>query len=139
MLGKGVRISPKSVASWFLNNIDRDSGEAITHLKLQKLLYYTEAWYLANFDRPLFEENFRAWAHGPVCRSDKYKAKGWDALPSECRFTKVPQDIEEFLKAVNSEYGQFSAKKLENFHNEDPWQLTRGNLPHEALTSQWTN
>ena len=35
--------------------------------KLQKLCYYSQAWELAWTEAPLFEEDFQAWANGPVC------------------------------------------------------------------------
>jgi uncharacterized phage-associated protein len=41
----------------------------ITNLKLQKLLYYTQAWYLAFTGQPLFSESIEAWVHGPFPRS----------------------------------------------------------------------
>ena len=37
---------PKRIARWFINHADRDAGEAITPLKLQKLIYYAQAWAL---------------------------------------------------------------------------------------------
>lgn len=35
--------------------------------KLQKLCYYSQAWHLAWTGNPIFEEDFEAWANGPVC------------------------------------------------------------------------
>ncbi len=134
MMGQRKYADPAAVAAWFINNVDRDAGEAITHLKLQKLLYYAEAWHLANFDRPLFKEDFEAWAHGPVCRKvyDKYRSHSWEAL-DPVRPMPVSDSLVDFLTAVYDEYGQFSAKKLEKMsHEEDPWKKTRGNLPAEA-------
>ncbi len=43
--------SIKHVATWIINHVDRECGDSITHLKLQKLLYYSEAWFLANYER----------------------------------------------------------------------------------------
>lgn len=134
MLNRGKYANPNAVAAWVINYVDRDAGESITHLKLQKLLYYFEAWYLANFDRPLFKENFEAWAHGPVCREvyAKYKGNSWDAL-GPVKAMPIPDELNDFLIAVYNEYGQFSAKKLETMsHEEDPWKKTRGSLPIEA-------
>lgn len=37
-------------------------------MKLQKLCYYAQAWSLVWDDKPLFGEEFEAWANGPVCR-----------------------------------------------------------------------
>lgn len=39
----------------------------ITTMKLQKLVYYCQAWSLVWDEVPLFEEDFQAWANGPVC------------------------------------------------------------------------
>lgn len=38
----------------------------ITNVKLQKLNYFAQAWSLAVRDKPLFDEDFRAWRFGPV-------------------------------------------------------------------------
>ena len=128
----------KRVARWFINHADRDSGEAITPLKLQKLIYYAQAWALANFDRPLFEEEFEAWAHGPALRSiyGKYKKYGWEALPMEKGPLPSPE-ANGFLQAVLDEYGQYGAKKLERMtHEESPWLEARGDLPPEAASTR---
>jgi uncharacterized phage-associated protein len=122
------------VATHLLNLVDRDSGEAITHLKLQKLVYYCQAWYLANFDTPLFEEDFQAWAHGPVARSvyDRFKGNQWAALEASGK-SRLPSEYHDFVAAVYDEYGQFGAKKLEKMtHEEAPWRDVRGSLPPEA-------
>ncbi len=34
--------------------------------KLQKLVYYSQAWHLVWDEEPLFEERIKAWANGPV-------------------------------------------------------------------------
>lgn len=134
MLAKGVYVSPRLVATWFINEADRDSGEAVTHLKLQKLVYYAEAWFLANFDRTLINDDLQAWAHGPVSPAiyAKYRDKGWESLPPE-RSRALPEGLPEFLGEIQRQYGQFSAKRLEALtHKEDPWRLARGDLPPEA-------
>jgi uncharacterized phage-associated protein len=130
-------IGAKTVARWFVNHADRAAGEAITQLKLQKLVYYADAWFLANFDKSLIKEDFEAWAHGPVVPSlyAKYRNHGWDALPPETGI-KVPEDLEGYLEAVFEEYGQYGAKKLETMtHSEAPWLEARGDLPPEAASN----
>lgn len=134
MLEKGQVLAPTTIATWFINRADRAAGEAITHLKVQKLVYYADAWYLANFDRPLVKEEFEAWAHGPVARAvfQKYRDNGYEALPPE-RARTVPAEVVSFLEAIHKEYGKFGAKTLERMtHKEDPWKVTRGDLPPEA-------
>jgi uncharacterized phage-associated protein len=124
----------KNVARWFVNRADRSAGEAITKLKVQKLVYYSESWHLAYFDRPLIPENFQAWAHGPVVRAlyDKYRGSSWDALPVE-KGAMPDISTQELLESIYEAYGQFSAKKLEAMsHSELPWIEARNGLPPEA-------
>ena len=49
-----------------LVNFSHEHGSPVSNLKLQKLLYYAQAWHLAFFGAPLFDEDFEAWVHGPV-------------------------------------------------------------------------
>jgi uncharacterized phage-associated protein len=41
-----------------------DKGDCLTNKKLQKLVYYVQAWSLAHFDDPIFQEEPQAWRHG---------------------------------------------------------------------------
>jgi len=128
------RVTAKTIAGWFINATDRESGEVMTHLKLQKLVYYAQAWYLANFDRPLFAEDMQAWTHGPVTPTvyEKYRHAGFEALPPQPT-VRLSNDLDVFLKAIYAEYGKYTAKHLEKMtHDEDPWQITRQGLPLEA-------
>lgn len=40
----------------------------MTTMKLQKLVYYCQAWSLVWDGKPIFEEKIQAWASGPVVR-----------------------------------------------------------------------
>lgn len=133
-----LRYTPKIIADWFLNAVDRDSGDVVTHLKLQKLVYYAQAWALALLDRPLFDEDFRAWTHGPVLLSlwDEFKRYGWAALPPAENAPDIDGEVESLLRDVYRAYGEHSAKALEDLtHGEEPWMRARGTLPLEAKSS----
>jgi len=130
-----MNCSPCEIADWFLCSIDREAGESVTHLKLQKLVYYAQAWSITLFDNPLFDEDFKAWTHGPVLYSlfDKYRDRGWDSLPIPDSCPELTEDTENLLQNVLNVYGKYSAKYLENLtHQECPWAEARGNLPPEA-------
>lgn len=136
MLDVGIKVPAKRVGRWFVNHADRASGEAITPLKLQKLIYYADAWFLANFDRPLISEDFQAWAHGPAIPEvyAKYRDLGWEAIPPETG-AMPPEAVNPFLRKVFEEYSQFSAKKLERMtHEEPPWVDARKGLTSEAAS-----
>lgn len=128
------------IAKWLLGAIDRDSGDSITHLKLQKLIYYAQAWSLALPERarPLFDEDLQAWAHGPVAESvfHEYKQAGWAALGAPEDVPDIAEDDEEHLREILAVFGEFSAKHLERMtHSEDPWLHARGDLPPEARSN----
>lgn len=128
------------IANWFLGAIDRDAGDAITHLKLQKLVYYAQAWSLALPKRgyPLFDEEIQAWAHGPVAESvfHEHKGNAWEALAVPERAPEIAQDDAEHLQEILSVFGEYSAKQLERMtHNEAPWLAARGDLPPEARSN----
>jgi uncharacterized phage-associated protein len=128
---------PKEMAKWFINRVDRDAGEALTHLKLQKLLYFAQAYYLANYDEPLFAEDMQAWTHGPVVPSvwHEYKKYSWESIPPG-ETANVADDIIPYLEAIYTHFGKFDAKELERItHAHDPWRLTRGyRRPEEACS-----
>lgn len=79
----GMADTAEQVANWFLahnayQSKDDEYIDPITHLKLQKLLYYAQGTHLAISGVPLFDENILAWEHGSVVREvyDKYHEKG---------------------------------------------------------------
>src|SRR5579859_7601944 len=50
-------------------------GDSLSNQKLNRLLYYAQAWYLAIYDDELFTDSIEAWECGPVVRS-VYQAFG---------------------------------------------------------------
>jgi uncharacterized phage-associated protein len=127
--------TPGQIADWFLGAFDRSAGDVITPLKLQKLVYYAQAWSLALRGRPLFDEDFQAWMHGPVLCSlrKRFVGRGWEALGRPEEMPALDEETESLLRDVLSTYGEHSARALEALtHNEEPWIRARGSLPPEA-------
>lgn len=126
------------IANWFRNAVDRGAGDTITHLKLQKLVYYAQAWSLALLGRPLFHEDVQAWTHGPVAPSlwHHLKDHGWDALPAAAEAPELDPETEVLLWDVMGTYGEHSARSLEDLtHSEEPWIRARGGVPIEARSA----
>ena len=137
--------SPKltgiEVAPYVLSKIGR-----MSHLKLQKLLYYIDAWHLAFFEEPLFSEPFEAWLHGPVLRSVWNEYKGTsilndDILPQDGydpgKFEeKMTPDQVEMISDVLAEYGDKNPYHLECLtHSEKPWLEARQGVPDGEASS----
>jgi uncharacterized phage-associated protein len=132
------KYTASDVAKWFVASLDREAGDSITPLKLQKIIYYAQAWALVLLKRPLFDEDFQAWAHGPVVENvyNEYKQHGWNAIPAPAETPEFEEDVEDLLSEVWESYGDFSAKHLERLtHQEAPWKDARGDLPMEARSN----
>lgn len=103
----------------------------ITHMKLQKLVYYGQAWSLVWDERPLFPERIEAWANGPVC-PDLYRAhQGEFTVTDEPRgnAAELTRDERETLNVIVRKYGGKSANWLSDLtHREDPWRDARAGL-----------
>ena len=46
----------EDIANYFLSKSERSGNWSITPLKIQKLVYYAQGFYLALFKKPLFSE-----------------------------------------------------------------------------------
>ena len=131
--------SAQSIAQYFLSLVDEDAGDSISNLKLQKLLYYAQGFYLVLYDRPLFPEAIKAWEHGPVVPQiyHEYKERGAGAIPVETvDLENYSSEVQELLGEVYSVYGQFSASKLRDMtHQEPPWKNTpqNGVISHKLM------
>lgn len=107
-------------------------GEMST-MKLQKLCYYAQAWSLVWDDVPLFNEEFEAWANGPVCPELFYKTQGIFSVAAKDE-TGGSGDLSENQKdtidAVLEHYGNHNAQWLSQLtHMEDPWNDARKGIP----------
>jgi uncharacterized phage-associated protein len=114
--------------------------ETLTPLKLQKLAYYSQAWCLAWTEVPMFEEDFQAWANGPVNPELYEKHKGMYSLPSD--FLSDYSDFElssgdtKTIQSIISFYGDKEPFFLSELtHRERPWREARGNTPLGAIST----
>lgn len=118
-----------------LINLSHEKGTPVSNLKLQKLVYYSQAWYLAIFKKPLFVEDIEAWVHGPVVPQifRLYRDYKWSPLP-QAGNAAVSTKVRKHLEEVWNAYGNRSAYDLERLtHSEDPWKEARiGLSPDES-------
>ena len=118
----------------------------LSHLKLQKLLYYIQSWHLVFFDTKLFDDDFQAWVHGPVSRKVYNTFKDESILHNELNpdlskgnnIDSVLSDEQlQLINDVLDEYGDKTPYHLECLtHEEKPWKEARGNC---SLTEKCTN
>ena len=121
------------IADYFIY-IANDTGSFISNLKLQKLVYYAQAWHLGIHDTPLFDQDFEAWVHGPAIPSlfEEYKHFRWKPILKEVEKPKFPPELEEFLEDIIKEYFICEGLELEMMSTrEQPWIKARKGLPRD--------
>lgn len=110
---------------------------AMSAMKLQKLIYYCQAWSLARLDVPLFREDIQAWAHGPVVYELFCSHKGQyvvDHVDGDRHSLDVHQ--RRLVDDVLAHYGAMTAVQLRNLtHEEQPWLGARGGMPDDLRMS----
>ena len=116
--------------------ISRKIGRKMSHLKLQKLLFYVDAYHLAYFGKQLVEDEFEAWAHGPVSRVLYNKLRDKSVLYKEIQYVVEEGEIDpletvpsiinesqlEIVDTVLDTFGDMTGTQLEALtHSEEPW------------------
>lgn len=107
----------------------------LTALKLHNLVYYTQAWHLAEHGHPAFDDEVQAWRQGPVVRRlyDLHRGRRRVAGLIEGTGRPLPPSVLEIVSTVWLRYGHLSADELSRItHRERPWREAREGLPPEA-------
>ena len=125
------------VALWILAEAKRQ-GIVMTHMKLQKLLYYAQAYYIAMTGEPLFKNSIMAWQHGPVI-PDVYHSfsKFGNSIIRDVKDVTPPDGLDNFIKSIIRDKGHLSAHELRTItHNEDTWRNAWFNSASRCITNK---
>lgn len=123
-----IRVRAVDVADYILSRLNSMSA-----MKLQKLVYYSQAWSLAWTERPLFVEDIQAWANGPVVYSlyDLHRGHfkvGRGFFKGEPSRLSIEQ--RDTVRRVLNYYGDKDPQWLSNLtHLERPWRDAREGVP----------
>jgi len=145
---KEGKYSALDIATWFIykTNAERKEAQAIndeyeiyeglTHLKLQKLLYYAQGVTLSMLGTPLFDDAIEAWTHGPVIKK-VFKILGHkgreeivlEEAPSDVSIIRTIESdgqIRDILNIVYDNFAIYTAWQLRNMthKNGTPWYIT---------------
>ncbi len=105
---------------------------AMSAMKLQKLVYYAQAWHLVWQEDALFPEQIEAWSHGPVVRELYDRHRGSFRLEGpmfggdmSC-LTPMQRSV---IDKVLAFYGDKNPQWLSDLtHMEEPWRRAREGL-----------
>ena len=116
-----------SVINWFLAQSSEELP--ITHLALEKLLYFVQSWSVALNGEWMFEDDCQAWVHGAVYPQvyEQFKCFGYRPLPKVSSKVNLSQDDIKILELVKKYYYDvYNARTLENIcHLEEPYKQAR--------------
>jgi Uncharacterized phage-associated protein len=108
--------------------------EEVTPLMLQKLLYFIQGVHSALYGNPIFDEDCRAWIHGPVYPEvyDLFRDFKYNPI-DDARFVLfegtedvLTEDEKKVIDLVVNTFGMYGGKALERItHKEEPWKNAR--------------
>ena len=129
--------------------VDEGVAEGISNLKLQKLLYFCQAFLLVFSEKPMFKEEIYAWKYGPVVKEvyEKYKEHKNRPL-SNTQGSNLDSKTKKMVGEVLQTFGGYSAIRLmEITHSHKPWKdlqkkIEKGELDlvitHKAIKKYYT-
>jgi len=106
-------------------------------MKLQKLVYYAQAWSVVwdnPPDAPLFPERIEAWSLGPVVPELFAWHKGHFSVEADVfpngDVSRLSKDQRETIDSVLDFYAHRTAQWLSDLsHSEPPWRDARAGIP----------
>lgn len=150
----------------FVINYSNEKGYGISNLKLQKVLYFIQAYYLSYTDKqqPCFGEVIEAWDFGPVVpvAYKEYKQFGSGDIPTIKTYTNINfekdnlsfedlwnADYFEYdencinekdraiISSVVDKFSKYSASDLVKLtHNQAPWRSAYEKYMNNEITNE---
>lgn len=111
----------------------KQNQEPITQLDIQKCLYLIEGFHLALRREPLFDEDFQAWANGPVLPSVymRFAAYSGAPIPPTMISTKpehiLSEGVQRLIQQVWEYFSHHDAGRLVGMTHKRgaPWHSVR--------------
>lgn len=119
----------KDIAAYIVN-YSIDNEKYISNLKLQKLLYYVQAYFAVEKNKPCFNEEFEHWRHGPVIPEiySEYKVYFNENITDYKDHEKInPKDRMLIEKVIDSYFDYSAWEMVRKTHDELPWVNTDEN------------
>jgi uncharacterized phage-associated protein len=97
-----------------------EQGKNITMLKLQKILYFCQGYFMAhNNGRAMFKEDFRAWKLGPVLYNVYKEFNDFSSVTCDIN---IEGEVKRIIDLVLEDKGNYTAWQLvEETHKKGPW------------------
>lgn len=138
--------SAYAIANAFVTLAQDNKIPDLTPMKLQKLMYFAQAWYLRVRGQPLMDDHFARWQYGPVVPAIYHEFKTFGSRPitqhantlsrrvDDDSFTVIvptvpsnDKDTWDLLSVIAKQYGQLSAQQLSGITHQpgSAWAQTK--------------
>ncbi len=127
-------------AARFIIAYSNEKGYGVSNLKLQKLLYLVQAYFLVAKARPCFLDTVEAWDFGPVvpCVYREFQRFGTcDILRAEPPARVFTQEEQTMLREVVDYFKGYTATDLVTLTtNQTPWEAAHGPDGNKVITAK---
>lgn len=120
----------------------RELGGETDAFRLQKIVYYCQAWHVTQTKRRLFGGVIQAWRNGPVSPDLWPQHRGRylvneRLLGAPSADPELDDDSIEIIRAVVAYYRQFPSETLvEMTHEEEPWRSVYSPGMNNVITTR---
>ena len=119
----------------FIIEYENAAGRHINYLRLCKYLYFIQAQFLVNMDKPCFSDKILAWDSGPMVESINREYRIYGNCNIYSPRTKGQwlqyKDRTEIISMLE-DLAKYSTTKLASFiFNQTPWKRGRYNYNNE--------
>lgn len=124
-----MEYSARDIAAYIVNYSIKNKNY-VSNLKLQKLLYYVQAYFAIKRNKPCFGEDFEHWRHGPVIPEiySEYKAYFNENITDYQEHEDIISRDKVLINKVIESYSDYNAwDMVRKTHKEDPWINTDDN------------
>lgn len=123
---------PRTVANWFIQRGIAE-GNPLTHIEVQKLLYFSHGWMLGIHGESLVSGDWEAWHYGPVLPEIYFRLNRYQGAPiSELLLDASADEFSERERTILQ--GVYDYRLLGTFTLVDishdpkgPWYRVRNN------------
>jgi len=135
---EGMAYSAMQVANAFIQKAKDGKIPDLTPMKLQKLMFFAQSWYIKTYNSLLFNEAFARWQYGPVI-PDIYQefktfgARVIDKFATDAEGNKSgidDPDILSFIDKIIEVYGDYTGPQLSAMTHESgtAWSINQNCL-----------
>lgn len=139
--------SAMQIANAFVQKAKAGQLDKLTPMKLQKLMFFAQSWYIRTYRKKLIDDNFVRWQYGPVIPSIYYEFAqyGSNEITSPANDYRGEVKVEltasdnDFIDEVIKVYGQFDGWKLSVMTHQPKTAWSMGEIGTVITVSEMFN